>query len=163
MNPLDALKVKDMIPQNVSTYEASKYSLFYEQDRHKFNNMPHMYAFFLEDKRNIAYCNDFHSFIEFRLAKGSKITPKQLAEMLLDTFAFNPNVIISLNTVKDTKEFIDESFDDCRLRKLWETLDYLGKPHHGYGNFIGQKKVLKHYRPRGKAEEIDGQLTISLD
>lgn len=72
MNPLDALKVKDMIPQNVSTYEASKYSLFYEQDRHKFNNMPHMYAFFLEDKRNIAYCNDFHSFIEFRLAKGVK-------------------------------------------------------------------------------------------
>lgn len=115
-----------------------------------------------EDKIEI-YWNHLYRYMEFEIIDET-YTEKELLKVLFDTFAFNPNFIITTQLeVRTTHKWIDEDYNDCRLRNLWEVMDELGLDKRGgYGDFIGQKKTLKYYRPKGKLAE-DGTLPLDLD
>lgn len=73
--------------------------------------------------------------------------------MIFNSFKDNPNVIVSRDEVHDGKKLRDESFDDCRLRSLWELMDFIGLVKGGHGNYLNQTKQLKYYRPVPKPTE----------
>lgn len=106
--------------------------------------------------------NHIHKFMKFRLVDDNDY--QVILRALFDTFSMNHNFILSTSLeVSTSKKWIDESYEDCRLRNLWEVMDQLGlNKRGGYGNFIGQTKTLKYYRPKGIINE-DGTLPLDLD
>lgn len=106
--------------------------------------------------------NHFHKFMKFEINDSGDY--KLVLKTLFDTFSMNRNFILNTKLEVSTgKQWIDESYEDCRLRNLWEVMDELGLDKRiGYGNFIGQKKTLKYYRPKGDISE-DGTLPLDLD
>ncbi len=96
---------------------------------------------------------DFNNIYKmFNIVLVKKKYYKEVLKVLFNTFCNNPNFIVNKNLiVKTYPDFIDESYEDCRLRSIWEIMDELGiESKSGYGKFIGQNKKLKHYRPKNK-------------
>lgn len=116
----------------------------------------------LEGKIEI-YLNIWYKYMKFNIVDES-YTEKELLKVLFDTFSNNPNFIINTNLeVVTSQKWVDESYEDCRLRCLWEVMDELGLDKRGgYGNFIGQKKTLKYYRPKMRVGE-DNNFELDLD
>lgn len=117
----------------------------------------------LTENKITIYWNHLYRYMKFKIV-DDKYTEKELLKVLFDTFSMNPNFIVTTGLeVVTTQKWIDEDYNDCRLRNLWEVMDELGLDKRcGYGNFISQKKTLKYYRPKGKSSE-DGTLPLDLD
>lgn len=117
----------------------------------------------LTENKIVIRWNHLYRYMKFEIVDDT-CTEKELLKVLFDTFAFNPNFIVTTwLEVVTTQRWIDEDYNDCRLRNLWEVMDELELDKRGgYGNFISQKKILKYYRPKGKSSE-DGTLPLDLD
>lgn len=125
------------------------------------HRLTHITKLLIEGKVKIHW-NHIYNHMRFEVT-SKDYTEKELLKVLFDTFSMNENFIINTKLeVNTSKKWIDESFSDCRLRCLWEVMDELGLGKHGYGHFIGQKKVLKYYRPKGKVG-ADQNLQLDLD
>lgn len=163
---LDELTIDDLFNKEHDFIKICRtvdgYNATYDQAWCGIHRLTYITKLLVEGKVKI-YWNHIYEYMKFEVI-SKDYTEKELLKVLFDTFAFNPNFIVTTGLeVVTTQKWYDESYEDCRLRNLWEVMDELGLDKRGgYGNFISQKKILKYYRPKGKSSE-DGTLPLDLD
>lgn len=166
MKDLPELRVEDLVKAvpGMSSNTVGSYQVRYEQSYNQLALCTYLYPFFFEeDTHNTASLNGLYNFVEFNLDLHSAITEVELATMLFNTFYNSPHIIVTKNCIRSTATYRDESFEECRIRSIWELADFIGKDiSWGHGK-LSTFPTSKHYRGnQHKTAEPDGQLVIAL-
>ena len=146
---------------NTGLNNITLYEITYYQHKIGLHRLVDLANLIVQRKIKINF-NNLYKMFEIVLINESDY--RDVLKTLFDTFYNNPNFIVNKKLIVKTEpDWIDESYEDCRLRNLWEIMDELGiESKHGYGKFISQNKKLKHYRPKNKIGE-DNTSPLDLD
>lgn len=120
----------------------SHYEIVYSQDTNNLIRFPGLTK--MLNRSWVVKVNTFHNCLRLEVPSSSNTRPKfpmpfdEALKLIYNDFSSNKNIAIDFTcstiTLKTTPMYVDETFDEYRIRCNFQVRDYLGMSHSGHGN-----------------------------